>query len=96
MKVYKVKCNKTGLFWKGGGLNKNGIYLPNFKKESEESQIKSILENCFSPKGKTWNQINFVRSAYTSTDKKLQDYLLENCTIIEYLITENQTLNFVK
>lgn len=94
MKIYKVRCNITGLYWKGGGLNSNGI--PNWLFKQSNDKNGEMIKACFSKKGKTWNQINFVRSAFTSTDKFLKDYLLENCTIIEYEIIEKSHLNFIK
>lgn len=78
MKVYKVEHIPTGLFWKGGGV-------PNYM--SYNLTIEKVLEIKFSKKGKTWNQLNHVKSALTyQKGERIISDLLKECEIITYTL----------
>lgn len=99
---YKVKDPVSGLYWKGGGMNKNNksssfIHsLPpsvDFPDMSKYTQIDynsetHALATCFSKNGKTWSSLRAVKSALGWSHEDGLNKLLGKCEIIELVCTE--------
>lgn len=73
-KVYKVRDIMTGEFWKGGDLH-----------TFESCSMNLIKQKKFSPDGKTWAKLSFLKLALENVVDPALDYILTNdCEIIEY------------
>ena len=94
LKLYKVKHKESGLYWKGGGMNKNkgslyhvrGKYDCKIDYNSEEH----ALEVCFSKTGKTWSTLGAVKSALCYGHERGLNSLLSKCSLVELTVIEKQ------
>lgn len=95
-KVYKVKDPVSGLYWKGGGMNKNNKNNKSNSFLSTKSGYVNIdygseehaIITSFSKKGKTWSSFRAVKSALGFGHESGLQKLLDKCDVVELVCTE--------
>ena len=90
---YKVLHKPSGLYWKGGGMNKNNKSYSSIKIKNADGKWEYIhydknsqdhaLLICFSKTGKTWSGLGPVKTALGYGHEPGLNDLLKSCILVE-------------